>query len=215
MVRRMMVGVMALSFLFGEPLDRAHIEVSPDAGLEYRLSMEQGEADLNRLAHTSYAEDAWLFVNGIWRDVGSNISEIGVTVDGQSDLEMAMKYALPGQPIVLYHIHLYDRKHLVPSQIDIARHVLRKRRLGVVGHHAVSRMVNGLGVWELNTDIFLEMTYSENLEQEKGDFYRLEGGLRDAKEALLVNPESPTSIQKYIDDVKKLGVIMSYRPIGK
>ena len=138
------------------------IEIREGGGHLYRVSQDRGERDLHQLARFGDREDAWLYFNDTWLDVGSEEQTKTITLDPgiiESLIEHNLKVIQIDIPrrsrlVIIYHIHLLGEDKTSfnpPSCEDIYALALLKyqcRRLA--GIELVGKVCDGLGMWEFD-----------------------------------------------------------------
>jgi hypothetical protein len=154
-INKIALGLALMLGLSGSPIySQEHLRIEPDEGKTYQISQADGERDLDYLAKTSDEEDAWLYLNGTWTDVGVDESSKDARMDLDKILESIPQNTPKDSSIVLYHIHpskveLPDKIY-PPSAPDLDALIQVKERIqkdfGL--ENVFGRVFDGFGFWE-------------------------------------------------------------------
>lgn len=160
------VGLLTLSGSIWQ--GRTLPQVRPGTGSRYEVSQRAGEAVLSLQAMTSRSEDAWLFLDGWWTDVGYAERRKAVQIDSAFLMEELRRQLIrwkdrpDGKRFapVLYHIHPYSRSAWAvepPSIEDIEALALLKRECtALTGVKLTGAVIDGRGKWAFDLTPGLE-----------------------------------------------------------
>lgn len=173
---RLIVAIIATAMSLGGWIYGGSQVLRSHTGSGFRVERSQlaGERDLNLLARQRAREDAWLFMNGTWTDVGYDEKQKSVSIDLEA-VKAAVKRSLRGRSdpalrrnslMVFYHIHPFTEDPQMADPLSLADiHALAAvkevcRLTG--GAEAIGAMFDGRGKWLFDLTPVLEARILED-----------------------------------------------------
>jgi hypothetical protein len=130
----------------------SEIQVRKGFGCVYIGSQESGENQLDQLARRATREDAWLFLDGLWIDVGYDERDRSVLCSWEAVRSLTNN--LVDAELVWYHIHpiASDSTGVHPPSIEDIFALVRLRGFCEEdwGVRLVGRVFDGRGIWEVD-----------------------------------------------------------------
>lgn len=187
------------------------INIKSGSGKVYNISYSKGRSRLHELAKTAKKEDAWLYVNEKWYDVGYSEEETQTYLAADSITRLLKEDQ--GEAI-LTHIHPHSTEYQIfpPAPFDIASHAqLKKEARKNPKIEFKSEVYDGYGVWRYDTTESIE----SKIEGAGGGVYAFFGLPHQVeklrKRILEDNSLSRKErIERYIEASKELGIILTY-----
>jgi len=204
--------------------------VREGCGSVYHYSLNAAERGLDSLCRdkSTVKEDAWMFYKGSLMDIGFSEDTHNVYSDYML-INIMLGKTKPQDTVILYHIHPDSYKHnrfSPPSANDLVSHAKLKPMFDSLGIVLIERMFDGRGVWEFDANATLiEKVYANEKAQYDSIYFSIESSC--VFSSILSygdmpyncpNLYSPTFIDKYIQSMKNMGVLLKFTPsdmIGK
>ena len=204
---------------------QAVLSVRSGVGTRVVLSRAAGEQQLMALSRTAASEDAWLFTEDSWTDVGYDEGKTEVLLD-LDQVTAAARGRDPADPLALYHLHpLHEDARLIdpPSLQDVLSLELLKEQCdtGITGV-----IFDGRGKWTFDIGARLQAIIRQRRPL-AADYSAVHGyGLPTNPEfffersfSLIAWEENSSPdgrderIRRFIESAGKLDVIVTYTPI--
>jgi hypothetical protein len=224
-----------------DPMDApvAEIRVREGFGHLYRGAQQQGELCLHRLAQTALREDAWIYMEGFWVDVGYDEEPRGVNCTWEA--VRSLPDITAGRDLVWYHIHPQAGNPNTihpPSCKDIIALARLKMLCGdAFDSRLTGKVLDGAGVWIVDlseearqrlcsADASMDQPVPEIVdprdvagvivtEKRQRDLARLAFFLSHEQcvQEILENPafQRSEAIRQYVLCVNQIGVLLSYQ----
>lgn len=170
----------------------------------YYAPRDVGEQMICKLARTADKEDAWVYVNGVWHDVGFGETDLKVC----TDTVYINSVTKNTNEVLLYHMHVFaaTNKTLAPPSTNdlfknawdlfLARRTKKKHKQFVI---------DGYGVWEYRCD---------NVDGIDPNGKKLIKTIRK-RIARSINRKKPITEQasEWVEKMCREGIYLNYRPI--
>ena len=197
------------------------LKISNNTGKKTFISQEEGEQDLQILAQYKNKEDAWIYFDGMWADIGTNITNNSVSKSNSTILNAIPEDVLSSITIHEYHTHPGNEfiNNTPPGPSDYKSLAENKKFLRAQRNvNVVGNVVTATGVWtyDLTRHLTYKLTSPQEQLQKKVSSQLSEQTFYLAGR-VFTNPDlnKEEQIQSFIDSMKVEGVLMQYKPFEK
>jgi hypothetical protein len=221
----------------------SEIRVRDGSGQVYKGSRERGELLLHLTARTAGREDAWLFVDGVWIDIGHDERPESVLCDW--DVVEPLRRCAPGAEVVWYHVHplQHDPTIVYPPSIEDILALVRLRGFCEEdwGVRLCGKVIDGHGIWRIDlVDELWQTLRSQDGSRSPGRLgafdprdtaslltsaarkrelawlaFYLEH--EEISRGILDNQEGEHGlvVRRYIAAMAEIGLLLDYQPVGR
>jgi hypothetical protein len=213
-------------------LSQNDITVRKSAGTKYYVTKSEAEKSLDELCRKAEKEDAWIQYGDTLFDIGEDGKRNKIIIYGDL-IDSCVCRSNEGDTLTISHIHpnsyLGDRFY-PPSTADIMTHSFVKELGRAKNITIIQKVFDGRGMWEFDVSDTVMSKGHPNWHKVKELYKKVKSAVNEGyhidmwennmpkskaecKSNHALNQYSPTSVQKYINNMSKIGVRLKYTPM--